>query len=215
MSKKKISPNIVIVDYGVGNLHSLCQAFKHSGIVPLVTYDPETIKRSDAVVLPGVGSFEAGMCGLKKRKLIDTIVTASINQKPILGICLGAQVMLDVGYEFGTFNGLGLIPGKVIRFPKLNSEKIPHVGWNSVYKPTHISWKGTILQGLKNEFETYFVHSYVLVPSDKKYIYGLTSYGGHEFCSVIKKGNTYGCQFHPEKSGPMGLSIIDRFIKSI
>lgn len=216
MNKKTTPPNIAIVDYGVGNLHSLRRAFEHAGVAPVVTYDSETIKKSDAIALPGVGSFEAGMRGLKKRKLIDTIVTASINQKPILGICLGAQLMLDTGYEFGVFNGLGLMPGKVIHFPELKyNEKTPQVGWNSVYKPSSVSWKGTIFQGLKNGFETYFVHSYVLIPKDKKHTLGITSYGDYEFCSVIKKDNTYGCQFHPEKSGPIGLSIIKNFVNNI
>lgn len=205
---------IVIVDYGVGNLYSLIRAFRFFNIDPIVSEEPQEVAGADSLVLPGVGAFRAGMQGLRVRGLIETAQKFAIeDKKPILGICLGAQLMLTKGYEFGEFNGLNLIPGKVIRFPELeNKEKIPQIGWNKVYPLENSSWNNSILSGLPSNFDTYFVHSYVLAPEQKEHILGFTKYGGYEFCSVLKKGNIYASQFHPEKSGEVGLKIIKNFI---
>lgn len=200
------NPKITIIDYGVGNLHSLRLAFKFCGVPAAVSEDADEILNSDAIVLPGVGSFEAGMRGLKVRGLADAVKTFAASGKPVLGICLGAQILLSEGREFGVFKGLGIIPGKVERFPDLaGGEKIPHVGWNKVVSPGGKAWNKNF----------YFVHSYILKPQNRENIFGLTNYGRHEFCSVVKKGNIYGCQFHPEKSGEAGLEIIKNFIKLI
>lgn len=197
---------ITIIDYGVGNLHSLRRAFGFFGIPACVSEDAEEILNSDAIVLPGVGSFEAGMRGLKVRGLADAVKTFASSGKPVLGICLGAQILLSEGREFGVFEGLGIIPGKVERFSELiNGEKIPHVGWNKVSSSGGDMWNK----------DFYFVHSYVLRPDKKEHVFGLTAYGGREFCSIVKKGNIYGTQFHPEKSGEAGLEIIKNFIKLV
>jgi len=214
MTKNK--PKIVIVDYGVGNLHSLVKAFQFFNADVSVSEEATIVKAADAVVLPGVGSFEAGMRGLKVRDLVGVVKESADADKPMLGICLGAQLMLAKGYEFGEFNGLDIMPGKVVRFPEAKTgDKVPHIGWNSVYAGKEKTWDNSALRNLPQNFNAYFVHSYILVPDSKDQILGLTNYGGYEFCSIMKKGNVYASQFHPEKSGTVGLEIIKNFIQSI
>src|SRR3989338_8836905 len=211
-----IKSKVTILDYGVGNLSSLKKAFRVFDMDADISEDPQALKTADAVVLPGVGSFEAGMRGLKVRGLVEAVKEFAEKNKPMLGICLGAQLLLGQGFEFGIFDGLNIIPGKVVRFPDLeNNEKIPQIGWNAVYSANGQPWQKTILDSLDENFNAYFVHSYILVPDKKENIFGLTKYGGYEFCSAVKKGNIYGCQFHPEKSGATGLKIIENFIDII
>lgn len=218
--RNKKQKNIAIIDYGVGNLHSLFKAFDYFGHNIFITEDTDKINGADAVVLPGVGAFKSGMNGLKMRELIETVKNFVNTGKPMLGICLGAQLMLSKGYEFGKFEGLDIIPGKVIKFPKLK-EKIPHIGWNEIYKKQQETsnkrqgWEGTILDSIKENSDVYFVHSYILQPDNKEYILSISKYGSYEFCSAIRKNNVYGCQFHPEKSGEIGLKIIKNFINII
>lgn len=209
-------PKITIIDYGVGNLSSLKRAFAFCGADAFISEDVGEILSSDAAVLPGVGSFEAGMRGLKLRGLVDAVKEMAAADKPMLGICLGAQLMLSKGYEFGEFEGLGIMSGKVVRFPELKeNEKIPQIGWNGVSAPKGRSWENSILGNLPENFSVYFVHSYILAPDLPENIFGLTAYGGQEFCSIMKKGNIYASQFHPEKSGEVGLAILRNFINNI
>src|SRR3989338_7201535 len=152
------------------------------------------------------------MRGLKIRGLKEKVKEFAGKNKPVLGICLGAQILLTQGSEFGTHEGLDIIKGKVVHFPELNEhEKIPHVGWNTVQMLNTDS----ILKSVKENDHFYFVHSYALEPEAKENILAQTVYGGHTFCSAVKKGNIYGCQFHPEKSGKVGLKIIENFINLI
>lgn len=211
MSEKNKN-TIAIIDYGVGNLYSLKKACAKFSDKVVITDDPIVIESANAVILPGVGAFRAGMDGLRKRDLIKVVKKFAASGKPMLGICLGAQLMLEKGYEFGKFDGLGLIPGKVEMFPKLKNAKIPQIGWNN------ISVKGKaksvkLLNSVKDDSYVYFVHSYILKPAKKSNILAETTYGGHKFCSAIKSGNIYGTQFHPEKSSKVGLAIIKNFIK--
>lgn len=203
---------IDVVDYGVGNLYSLVKIFQLLGANVTVSEDASPLSKADAIVLPGVGSFEAGMRGLETRGLVDALKKMAEQDKPILGICLGAQIMLSEGHEFGVFKGLDIVKGKVVKFPPLKEkEKVPHVGWNNICINQKIS-KPTILQGINKENRVYFVHSYVMEPESNNNILATSDYGEHRFCSVINKKSIYGCQFHPEKSGKVGIKIIKNFI---
>ena len=203
---------IVIVDYGVGNIHSAMKGLKRFTADVVLSEDPTEIRAASALVLPGQGAFEAGMEGLRVRGLLDAVTQAAADGKPILGICLGAQLLLERGEEFGDWNGLGFLPGAVVRFPPLNGEKTPHMGWNAIREPAPGRWKDTALEGVPPGAEMYFIHSYILQPSDPAHVLATTEYGGVTFPSVIAKGKMIGCQFHPEKSGEMGLRILERFV---
>ena len=189
---------IIIVDYGVGNLFSLKKAFEFCGVTPVISEDAQDFETADALVLPGVGSYEAGMRGLAARNLVLGVKKFASLGKPMLGICLGAQLLLSKGYEFGEWKGLDIISGKVVPFPKI-TEKIPHIGWSKVEEG-------------KQSFDAYFLHSYILEATYSKAVFGVTEYGGHRFCSEVKQGEVLGVQFHPEKSGKAGLELIGKFI---
>ncbi|MEK9182975.1 MAG: imidazole glycerol phosphate synthase subunit HisH [Patescibacteria group bacterium] len=213
MSEK--SKKITVVDYGVGNLQSINKALQACDVEVEITEEADKIKSAQAIILPGVGSFEAGMRGLKLRGLEEVLKSVALKDIPILGICLGAQLLLSKGYEFGEYAGLGIIFGQVMPFPVLaEKEKIPHICWNKIRPPNSVLWQDTILKN-QEEKEVYFVHSYILKPQDEVDCLATAVYGGYEFCSAIKKGNIYGCQFHPEKSGLVGLAIINNFVKLI
>lgn len=206
---------IVIVDYGVGNLRSLIRAFEHFGVDVAITEEADKISLADALVLPGDGAFAAGMEGLKVRGLTKAVLDFANESKPLLGICLGAQILMGVGYEFGKFKGLGLISGKVVKFNKKIGAKIPQIGWNNIYPGRKKDWRGTILEGVNPQSNVYFIHSYIVVPKVENAALALTNYGTSEFCSVVYKDQIWGCQFHPEKSGQVGLKIIGNFIKMV
>lgn len=208
-------PKVTIIDYGVGNLQSLRKVFAALGADTVFSEDAKDIDEAKAVILPGVGAFAAGMRGLEIRGLIDAVKKFARSGKPMLGICLGAQLLFSKGFEFGEHDGLGIIQGQVVRFPELaEREKIPHVGWNRV-SSKNVPWSSGIFQSFSEPFDAYFVHSYICVPDDAKNILSVTSYGGMEFCSALKVGNVFGTQFHPEKSGEAGLAIMKNFLKLI
>lgn len=206
---------IVVVDYGVGNVHSAIKGLKRFADNVVLSEDPAEIRSASALVLPGQGAFKAGMDGLRIRGLLDDVKRAADCGKPVLGICLGAQLLLERGFEFGEWEGLGLMPGTVVHFPVLQDEKTPHMGWNAIEEPAPGKWKETALKGLRAGSEMYFIHSYIMQPSDHAHVLATTAYGGLRFPSVIGKGNMIGCQFHPEKSGEEGLRIIRNFIALI
>ena len=207
--KKKIS----IIDYGVGNLRSLIRAFEYFGSDVAIVEDASLILQSDAIVLPGDGAFKAGIRGLAVRNLTAGVLDFAKAGKPLFGICLGAQILMSDGYEFGHCGGLALIDGKVIKFPKLAKwTKIPQIGWNSLTRPKGKRWEGSLLDKIKPGSNVYFIHSYIMEPKNNDHILAMTEYGGYDFASVIAKGNILGCQFHPEKSATVGLAIIKNFI---
>ena len=205
-------PRICIVDYGVGNIHSAMKALRRFADDVVLSEDPAELRSADALVLPGQGSFEAGMTGLNVRGLLREVKDAARAGKPVLGICLGAQLLLDRGFEFGEWEGLGILPGNVVHFPRLaEGAKTPHMGWSGI-EPGAAAWTGTALDGLSPGVEMYFIHSYILEPRDRAHILATTVHGGHRFASVIGRGNVIGCQFHPEKSATAGLQIIGNFV---
>lgn len=218
------SPFVVVVDFGCGNLFSIANILEKMKANFIISGNSEMIARADKLILPGVGSFEGGMSELRRRNLIEPIMTHVREGKPLLGICLGMQLLMNRSEEFGQHEGLNLIGGEVIklRIPSENVSifKVPHIGWNQVNLPREDDldgkdtalWKRTILENISHGSLMYFVHSYVVVPKDSKYKLAETEYGDNIFCSVINKDNIYGCQFHPEKSGRAGLNLLKEFV---
>jgi len=197
----------------MGNLRSVQKALEFVGAQVIVTHDPELILNADSVVLPGVGAFKDCMANLKKLKLIDSIRKFIDGGKPFLGICLGLQVLFEESEEYGPVAGLGILPGKVVKFPDGSSEtkngrpiKIPHMGWNKV----EIKKKDPLFDKVDAAPYFYFVHSYYVVPKDQNMVATVTNYGV-EFVSGIQYKNIYAFQFHPEKSQTMGLSLLEQF----
>jgi glutamine amidotransferase len=213
-----VNRKVTIVDYGIGNLYSVTRAFEASGATVRLTANHEHIEDAESVVLPGVGAFEDGMKGLTQRAQIEPIKRFMASERPFLGICVGMQLLLDVGEEFGEHAGLGVIPGRVQPIPNTGVDgaphRIPHIGWNALLPPAHRpDWSKGLLRGLPERPAVYFVHSFAPVPADDKYRLADCSYDGRVISAVIQSRNVYGCQFHPEKSGPIGLKIVDNFLR--
>jgi len=211
-----LNKKVTIIDYGLGNMFSINQAFNKVGIDTIITSDPKIIESSDAIVLPGVGAFGDAMKNLQQLKLIEPIHFFAKTGKPFLGICLGMQLLFNKSEEFGNHNGLGLIEGEVKKFDftRINGEciKIPQIQWNQVYNKGYISWKDTCMSEIEDNSYMYFVHSYYAKPKDDQIILTYSKYGDLEYCSSLKKENITGIQFHPEKSGELGLNIYKNWI---
>ncbi len=197
---------IVIVDYGMGNLRSVQKAFEHVGSRARVSSDPKEISEADKIVLPGVGAFEDAIAELKAQDLVEVVRDGIGRGKPFLGICLGLQMLFDVSYENGEHRGLGIIPGKVVRFDPPPEYSVPHMGWNQLL----IRNRPPILEGIEEGDQFYFVHSYYVVPDDPQVIATETDYP-ERFCSMVWKDNLFATQFHPEKSQAKGLRMLRNF----
>ena len=199
---------IAIVDYGVGNLFSLCSSFDAIGAKTVVTGDPEVIKSADKILLPGVGAFEDARDKLRKSGLDKVIIDAARGGKKLMGICLGMQMLFEKSYEYGEHEGLGLIKGSVVPMKGSIPEglKIPHIGWNALH---FVGEKDDLFRYVEDGDFVYFVHSYYGVNNDGA-IVATTEYG-KELCAAVRQGNVMGCQFHPEKSGKVGLAILKAF----
>jgi imidazole glycerol-phosphate synthase subunit HisH len=210
------SNKVVVVDYGIGNLLSVFRAFEKIGARVEVTSDSHKILKAERLVLPGVGAFADGMKNLCEYKLKDPIINFVKSQRPFLGICLGMQMMLSLSKEFGENKGLGLIPGQVVPIPPVgsngNPHKIPHIGWNELQPGKGVDWSKTILDGILHKSSVYFVHSYTPRPESESSWLASCDYNGCPLSAVIRSGNAYGCQFHPEKSGSVGLAILKNFL---
>ena len=197
---------ITIIDYGMGNLRSVQKAFEKIGVPAMISSNPNDVMRADKIVLPGVGAFSACMENLTKFGLVEPIREVIRNKKPFLGICMGLQVLFEEGEEFGAHAGMGILPGKVIRFRLPKKYKIPHMGWNRIRKKT----KSALFNDIDENSNFYFVHSYHVVPKDPKIISTVTDYG-KDFVSSIVQDNLFACQFHPEKSQTLGLKVLKTF----
>jgi len=205
------APVIAIIDYGLGNVRSIANALEKVGAQPMLTRDHAVILAADGVVLPGVGAFSQGMGNLRRYDLCDTVHRLNAAGKPLLGICLGMQMLMDASEEFGTHEGLGIIAGDVIRMPV--TAKLPHVGWNEISEPVAGRWSGTMLCDIPKASSVYFVHGYAATPKDSTHILATTGYDGFTFASSVRCASFYGCQFHPEKSGEVGLHILKNFVE--
>ena len=215
----KNNERIAIIDYGIGNLFSVNKAFARIGKDSFITSDVHEIMNSSRVVLPGVGAFRNGMEKLTEADLVGVVKDVANSGEPLLGICLGAQLLLESSEEFGDTSGLGLIKGKVIEIPnKSRTEdniRVPHIGWNNLAFPGGAaSTKGTILDSIPENSMTYFVHSFMMDPDDAQNRLADVDYHGVNISAVIKCKNITGTQFHPEKSGELGLEILRNFCES-
>ncbi len=214
---------VAIVDYGLGNLFSVKHACEYAGMQGVITSNKQEIIDADAVILPGVGAFSSAMKSLKELDLVGPLRDIALSEKPLIGICLGMQLLMTESCEFGIHQGLNIISGSVVRFeqPKNSSTKlkVPHVGWNRVVrkKPkrfgedssdsTPVDWSDPLLIDLQDGVFMYFVHSFYVKPDESDVVLLTTKYGDVEFCSALKRRNVFACQFHPERSGPQGLQM--------
>ena len=200
-----MSPHIAIVDYKMGNLRSVQKGFEHAGVHDaVITDDPAVVEAAGGIVLPGVGAFRDAARNVRESGVEEVLRRRISAGTPFLGICLGMQLLADVGFEDGEWTGLGLIPGTCDKLP--GGVKIPHIGWNTVEYPRD----SPLFAGIPESTAFYFVHSYRLVPRDDDTIVGSTEYGVR-FASAVQAGNVYAVQFHPEKSSTMGLKLLENF----
>ncbi|MDA0282936.1 MAG: imidazole glycerol phosphate synthase subunit HisH [Planctomycetota bacterium] len=197
---------IHIVDYGMGNLRSVQKAFEKLGVEAVVCTKASDLAEAEKLVLPGVGAFRDAIGHLKDQDMVRPIRDHIAAGRPFLGICLGLQLLFDVSYEDGEFEGLGIVPGKVVRFKEQPELKIPHMGWNSL----HFAGSSPLFEGIPAGSHVYFVHSYYVVPDDDSVVAASTEHGT-EFCSSITRGNLFATQFHPEKSQSVGLRLLKNF----
>ncbi len=199
---------IRIVDYGMGNLRSVQKGFEKVGFQAEICAHPDQILHADRLVLPGVGAFRDAIAELKRLELDQPILEHIRSGRPFLGICLGLQLLFDVSDEDGTWDGLGVVPGRVVRFDSQPDLKIPHMGWNTL----NVVGQPPLLAELPTEAHFYFVHSYHVVPTDESWIAATTDHGG-PFVSAIARDNVVATQFHPEKSQQAGLLLLRRFAR--
>ena len=197
---------IGIIDYDAGNIKSVEKALQYLGQETVVSRDPQVLLKADKVILPGVGSFGDAMENLKKYGLVPVIHEIVEKGTPFLGICLGLQLLFESSDETPGVEGLGILKGKILRIPPSPGLKIPHIGWNSLDFPS----EGRLFSGISEGAYVYFVHSYYLKADDENIVTATTEYGVHIHASV-EKGNVFACQFHPEKSGDIGLKILKNF----
>ena len=200
---------VAIIDYGVGNLFSLKSSLREIGAEAVVTSDEKVIAEADRIILPGVGAFEDAARKLRESGMAEVVKREAAAGKPMMGICLGMQLMFDVGYEYGVHEGLGLIKGSVRPIADVIPEgyKIPHIGWNLL----KFKKESPLFKYIKEDDYVYFVHSYYAAECDESVI-AVTEYGA-ELTAAVANGNVYGCQFHPEKSGEVGMNILKAFME--
>lgn len=208
---------IKVINYGLSNLLSVQRAFEHLDAQVEFVNTPDGVLAAEALVLPGVGAFKDGVAGLERLGLIEPILQKAAEGTPLLGICLGMQMLFDESDEFGLHKGLGLIPGRVEKIPALDADgdlqRVPHISWNGLWPAGgRTDFAGTALAAVTPGQECYFVHSYEAKPTNEADRLADTRYGGRAVCAAAAHGSVLGCQFHPEKSGPVGLGILEGFL---
>jgi glutamine amidotransferase len=199
---------IAIVDYGIGNLRSVQKALERVGATAVVTPDPAVLDAAEGVVLPGVGAFGDGMAQLRARHLVEPVLHQVERDKPLLGICLGMQLLFEESEEMGLHQGLRLLPGRVVRFPQ-GELKVPHIGWNQLRMAAGGA-EMALLEGIAEGSHAYFVHSYYAAPEEPGDVLAKTDYG-LPFAAVVGRGRIFGAQFHPEKSQDVGLRLLRNY----
>lgn len=209
------SKEIAIIDYGMGNIYGISQACKKIGFSPVLVSTPEEIEKAENIILPGVGAFKTAMNKLNSSGMSSAIIMHINKGKPLMGICLGFQLLFTSSEEFGETKGLGVFDGNFKKFPNINKEnkkvRIPNIGWYKIKLGNLKTWKESPLSGLKDEEDyVYFVHSYYL-ENNTPHSLSKSSYMGIEYSSSVYKNNVFGTQFHPEKSGKLGLRIMMNF----
>ncbi len=221
MSEAGAAPRVAIVDHGLGNLYSVKHACAQVGLNATITAAKADLLAAEAVILPGVGAFGDAMETLTKLDLVSVLRDIAAASRPLVGVCLGLQLLMTESYEFGRHRGLGIVDGPVVRFqqPRENGRllKVPQIGWNRIRRaPAEADpWAGTLLEGVPEAAHMYFVHSYHVQPQDPRVVLSYSRYGDVEFCSSLQIGNVFACQFHPERSGPVGLSIYRRLTRQL
>ncbi len=208
---------VKIVDYGMGNLHSVARALEKVGAEPELASTPEAIVSADLLILPGVGAFEPCVANLRGAGLDEPVLEFVRSGRPFMGICVGMQLLFDYSTEFGRHEGLGLIAGRVDAIPLNsggNARKVPHIGWSELLVPEkRAGWSDTLLRSAQpGVTSAYFVHSYSCVPADAADRLADVDYLGYDICAAVQKDNITGFQCHPEKSGPAGLKIMEHFV---
>lgn len=209
--------SVLVLDYGVGNMLSVRRALESCGAAVEMTDQPAALRDARRVVLPGVGSFGDCMTELAARGLTDAILEYVDSGRPLLGICVGMQMLFEVGEEFGDTPGLGILGGRVVRIPAEGRDggphKVPHIGWNALVPPAgDVSWSGTVLDAVEPGQTAYFVHSFTAQPTDDAVRLADADYDGVRISAAVRRDNVSGVQFHPEKSGRNGLSILRTFV---
>lgn len=212
-----MSNSVTILDYGIGNILSVARGFEAIGADVNITSNIEGIKNAERLILPGVGAFASGIEQLRVNNFDSAIINLVNTGKPLLGICLGMQFLMDSSEEFGETDGLGLIEGKVIPIPSKSIDGdsliVPHIGWSALeISGDNNTWDKSILTNTPVKSHVYFVHSFYSKPNNKEHLLAHCSYGGNNLSAVICRDNVMGCQFHPEKSGAIGLDILRAFL---
>lgn len=213
------APAVTVIDYGIGNLLNVVRALQRCGAaVTVVDQAAQVQALPDRLVLPGVGAFIGGMQEMRQRGFDDLVRRFAATGRPFLGICVGAQMLFEVGEEFGEHPGLGLIPGRVQQVaevtPAGGTHRIPHIGWSALQRPAaRAGWERSPLARLPEGQTVYFVHSFAPVPADESHRLADTSYDGVRICAAVGRDNVWGCQFHPERSGENGLGVLQSFLE--
>lgn len=212
-----LPPRVTVVDYDVGNLFSVCRALEQCGAEVTLSDTPSTVARADRLVLPGVGAFGSCVEALRERELIAPIDVVVRAGRPMLGICVGMQMLLDTGTEFGEHSGLGYISGRVTRIPETGADghrlKLPHINWAGIEPGESGRWEGTPLDAVTPGASVYFVHSYAAQPDDAAHRLAIYRYHGHAITAAVARDNITGVQFHPERSAGPGLAILEQFMR--